>query len=44
MTTNPTDIDAVVRRAWKAIYDGTADATGGAVDFFLNKFAKYFLN
>jgi hypothetical protein len=43
MTTNPTDIDAVVRRAWKAIYDGTADATGGAVDMFMNKFAKYFL-
>ena len=43
MTTNPTDIDAVVRRAWKAIYDGTADAIGGAVDLFMNKFAKYFL-
>ena len=43
MTTNPADIDAVVRRAWRAIYNGTTDATGGAVDFFMNKFAKYFL-
>jgi len=42
MTTNPTDIDAVVRRAWKAIYDGTADATGGAVDFFLNNLPNTF--
>ena len=37
------DIDAVVRRAWKNIYDGVADTTGNAVDFFMNKFAKCFL-
>ena len=40
MTANPTDIDAVVRRAWRTIYNGTTDAAGGAVDLFMNKFAK----
>ena len=43
MTANPAQIDAVVRRAWKTIYDGAFGATEGAVDVFLNKFAKYFL-
>ena len=43
LTANPADIDAVVRRAWKNIYDGVADATGGVADISMNKFAKYFL-
>ena len=43
MTANLADIDAVVRRAWKTIYDGAAEATEGAVDAFMNKFAKFFL-
>lgn len=42
-TANPTDIDAVARRAWGNIYDGVADAIGNVVDIFMNRFANCFL-
>ena len=33
LTSNPADIDAVVRRAWKAVYDGIGGTIGTAVEF-----------
>ena len=43
LTSNPADIDEVVRRAWKAIYDGIGGNIETAIEFFLNKYTKYIL-
>ena len=43
ITTNPDDMDDVVRRAWKKVYDGTTNNIGEAVNNYLHKYAKYIL-
>ena len=43
LTSNPSDIDAVVRRAWNTVYNGIGGCIGTAVDLFLNKYAKYIM-
>ena len=43
ITNNPADIDAIVKRAWKAVYDGVEGCIQIAVDVFLEKFSKYTL-
>ena len=43
ITTNPKDVDAIVKRAWKAIYDGMAGCMETAVQTFLEAYTKYIL-
>ena len=41
ITTNPADVDAVVKRAWRQIYDGIGGCIEEAVERFLNKYCTY---
>ncbi len=41
LTSNPTDIDAVVRRAWDAVYQGIGGCIERAVVMFLDKHARF---
>lgn len=43
ITTNLADIDGIVKRAWKTIYDGVGGNIGTAVHDFLNKYSRYIL-
>ena len=43
LTSNPSDIDWVVRRAWKKIYDGIGGCIDTAVERYFNKCAAYIL-
>ena len=43
LASNPSDVDGVVRRAWKKIYDGIGGCIGTAVDHFFNKYVRYIL-
>lgn len=41
ITTNPADVDAIDKRAWKRIYDGIGGCIEDAVVNFLNKYCTY---
>jgi hypothetical protein len=43
LTSNPSDIDWVVRRAWKKIYDGIGGCIDTAVEHYFDKYSKYIL-
>ena len=43
ITTNPEEVDAIVKRAWKEIYDGMAGCMDTAIDLFFDKFKKEIL-
>jgi len=43
LTSNPSDIDGVVRRAWKKIYDGIGGCIGTAVDHYFNNYVRCIL-
>ena len=38
---NPSDVDAVVKRAWRKIYDGIGGCIEEAVENSLNKYCTY---
>ena len=40
-TTNPQEIDGVVKRAWKKIYDGNCNQVTKMVDAFMQKYDQY---
>ena len=40
ITTNPKEVDAIVKRAWKLIYDGVGQNIAKAIDNFFEKFAS----
>ena len=41
MTSDPAEIDAVVKRAWQAIYNGMEGCINGAVDKYLTLYCDY---
>ena len=41
MTSDPAEIDAVVKRAWKAVYDGMQGCIVKAVEIYLETYSKY---
>lgn len=41
ITTKPAEIDGIVRRAWKRIYDGNTDDAAAVVRRFITKYSKY---
>ncbi len=41
ITTNPEEVDAISRRAWQAIYGGSASSIKSTVDAFMKKYDKY---
>ena len=41
MTSDPAEIDAVVKRAWKAVYDGMQGCTVNATEKYLTIYCKY---
>ena len=43
MTSNPADVDAIVKRAWQAIHNGMEGCLNTAVDRFLDKYGEYFV-
>ena len=43
MTSDPAEIDAVVKRAWKAVYDGMQGCILKAVENYLEIYSKYIL-
>ena len=43
MTSNPADVDAIVKRAWQAIHNGMEGCLKTAVDRFLDKYNQYFV-
>lgn len=40
VTTSPTEVDGIARRAWKAIYDGNVENLKGAAKDFISKYSK----
>ena len=40
ITTNPEEVDAIVKRAWKKVYDGRAWCMGTDIEAFFDKFKK----
>ena len=41
ITTNPREVDAIVKRAWKKIYDGVGGCIQEGVDVFLEKYCNF---
>ena len=44
ITSNPSDVDGVVKRAWQAIHNGMAGCMSKATDLFLNTYCKFTVN
>ena len=40
MTSNPEDVDAIVKRAWQKIHEGAGGCITSAVDKFFNKYCE----
>ena len=40
MTSNPADVDAIVKRAWQRIHKGTGGCISNAVDYFLDTYCE----
>jgi len=43
LTSNPQDIDAVVKRTWQAIHGGIGGAIGEAIEAYLHKYSRYII-
>ena len=41
ITTNPADVDAVVKRAWRKIYDGIGGCIAQAVEQILDEYCDF---
>ena len=41
IASKPTEIDAIVKRAWKTIHDGMSGCIDTAVEEYLNKYRRY---
>ena len=43
LTSNPQDIDAIVKRTWQAIHGGIGGAIGKAIEAYLHNYSRYII-